>query len=129
MENRNIALGLHAKEKQARARQLRQEMTPAESRLWQRLRHNRLDGLHFRRQQVIDGFIADFYCHAAGLIIEVDGDVHANQSDYDALRDSLLAARGFHILRIPNIRIEQELETVLTEIQSLAKRRLMTVRE
>ncbi len=55
----------------ARARELRREMTPAEKVLWQELRGNKL-GLHFRRQQIIAGFIADFYCYAASLIIEVD---------------------------------------------------------
>ena len=47
-------------EKQALAAQMRREMTPSETRLWERLRANRLDGLSFRRQQVIGGFIANF---------------------------------------------------------------------
>ncbi|HCG30677.1 MAG TPA: restriction endonuclease, partial [Chloroflexi bacterium] len=59
-----------------RARELRQSMTPAEEWLWEALRGGRLDGLKFRRQQVIGGYIADFYCDAAGLVIEVDGPVH-----------------------------------------------------
>src|SRR5258707_1243130 len=52
------------------------KMTPAERRLWKALRRNALDGLHFRRQQVIEGYIADFYCDAAKLAIELDGAVH-----------------------------------------------------
>jgi very-short-patch-repair endonuclease len=60
------------KEKLERSRQLRREMTPAEKILWQELRGNKL-GVHFRRQQVIAGFIVDFYCHKAGLVIELDG--------------------------------------------------------
>src|SRR5258708_27853937 len=58
------------------AKQLRRKMTPAERRLWKALRRNALDGLHFRRQQVIEGYIADFYCDAAKLAIELDGAVH-----------------------------------------------------
>ena len=50
-------------------------MTPAEKILWQELRANKL-GVHFRRQQAIAGFIVDFYCHKAGLVVEVDGDIH-----------------------------------------------------
>ncbi|MHB8778456.1 MAG: endonuclease domain-containing protein [Anaerolineales bacterium] len=50
----------------------RRDMTPAEKILWQELRANKL-GVHFRRQQVITGFIVDFYCHKAGLVIELDG--------------------------------------------------------
>src|SRR5262245_30698047 len=55
---------------------LRHEMTPEEILLWSRLRANRLRGFHFRQQQFIHGFIADFYCHAAGVVVEVDGGVH-----------------------------------------------------
>ncbi len=53
-------------------------MTSAEKLLWQELRANKL-GVHFRRQQVIAGFIVDFYCHKADLIVEVDGETHDPQ--------------------------------------------------
>ena len=68
-------------EKLARAKALRREMTPQEATLWQRLRKNALNGLHFRRQQVVDGFILDFYCHRAALVLEVDGLSHEGQVD------------------------------------------------
>mgnify|MGYP001252608911 CR=1 FL=1 len=61
--------------KEARAKELRREMTPAEGKLWMGLRANRLEGFHFRRQQVIEPYIVDFYCHQAALVIEVDGGV------------------------------------------------------
>src|SRR6476469_9993306 len=80
------------REKFRQAETLRRTMTPAETMLWQHLRANRLQGYHFRRQQVIAAFIADFYCHAAGLVVEVDGGVHAAQVTYDAERDRVLAA-------------------------------------
>jgi very-short-patch-repair endonuclease len=104
------------REKFRQAETLRRTMTPAEAILWQHLRANRLQGYHFRRQQVIAGFIADFYCHAAGLVVEVDGAVHAAQVTYDAERDRVLAAHGLRILRIPNSEIEQNLPTVLAQI-------------
>ena len=63
------------KAKLERAKELRREMTPAEKLLWQQIRAKKL-GVRFRHQQVIQGFIVDFYCHRAGLIVEVDGDVH-----------------------------------------------------
>lgn len=97
-----IVMGHHAAAKRERVRKMRREMTPAEAILWKYLRTNQLDGLHFRRQQVIDGFIADFYCHAARLVIEVDGEVHDQQPDYDAERDRILTARGLRILRFTN---------------------------
>src|SRR5437868_6953197 len=66
----NVIVGQRVEEsKVARAKELRREMTPAEKAVWQRLRRNQLGGLHFRRQQVLYGFIADFYCHAAGLVV------------------------------------------------------------
>ncbi len=53
-------------------------MTHAETILWNEIRANKL-GVHFRRHQVIAGFIVDFYCHAANLVIEVDGEIHENK--------------------------------------------------
>ena len=62
--------------RQTRAKELRREMTPAEKILWKELKANKLNGLHFRRQQIVHGYFADFYCHQHQLIVEVDGDVH-----------------------------------------------------
>jgi very-short-patch-repair endonuclease len=109
-------------EKLQRARELRRELTPAERVLWSRLRAGRLDGLRFRRQQVIDGYIADFYCHAAPLVVEVDGPVHAEQSDYDAARDRALTARGLQILRLSNATITTDLPAALAEIRAAVGR-------
>jgi very-short-patch-repair endonuclease len=55
------------------ARRLRREMTRAEGLMWEQLRDRRLVGLKFRRQQIVDGFIADFYCDSARLVVEIDG--------------------------------------------------------
>ena len=120
MEDRRVVRGRHAPEKQEQARRMRREMTPAEAHLWQHLRAGRLGGLHFRRQQVIDGFIADFYCHAARLVVELDGEVHDDTAEYDGERDAILAARGLRVLRFPNARLEAELHTVLDEIETAA---------
>jgi len=98
------------------AQRMREQMTESERMLWERLRANRLHGFHFRCQQVIDGFIVDFYCHAAGLVVEVDGEVHQEQAEYDAERDRVLAARGLHVLRIHNEEIKQSLSSVLDRI-------------
>ena len=99
-----------------RAKELRQQMTKAEKLLWQRLRANRLNGLHFRRQQVIDGFIVDFYCHSAKLVIEVDGNIHQQQVEYDAERDKVLVSRGLRLLRLKNEDVQNDLEDVLAQI-------------
>ena len=96
-------------------------MTETEKRLWDRLRGNRIDGVHFRRQQIIDGFIVDFYCHAAGLVIEIDGEIHAHQATYDAQRDEVLKARGLQIIRISNEKIHTDIEGVVQMIRAHVK--------
>ena len=98
------------------AKELRQNMTPTERILWQLLRTNKLAGWHFRRQQIIDGFIVDFYCHAASLIVEVDGGIHETQKEQDAERDAHLVSRGFHVLRVTNYEVNHDIEGVLKKI-------------
>ena len=89
-------------DKLAIAKRLRREMTLAERVLWRALRRNAVDGFHFRRQQVIGGFIVDFYCDAAKLAIELDGSVHEEQGEYDESRDEAIARYGVRVLRISN---------------------------
>ena len=109
--------------KVALSKQLRQHMTPAEQRLWQVLRNHQLDDLHFRRQQVIDGFIVDFYCHATALVVEVDGNIHLQQVDYDYARDQVLSQRGLLILRLSNEAVLHNLSDCLTQIRTLCHAR------
>jgi len=114
---RNIVIGQNVdRAKVQRAKELRRQMTGEERILWQQLRTNRLEGFHFRRQQVIDGFIVDFYCHAAGLVVEVDGGVHEGQAEYDEERDRLLSARGLRVLRVENREVRENLPDVLARI-------------
>jgi very-short-patch-repair endonuclease len=96
-------------------------MTPAEARLWERLRAHRLNGLHFRRQQVIDGFVVDFYCSSARLIVELDCGVHDLQRDADEERDRILAARGLRVLRFRNEEVRAQLALVLRRIVEIAR--------
>lgn len=91
-------------------------MTPEEALLWQELRTNKLAGWHFRRQQAIDGFIVDFYCHAASLIVEVDGGIHETQKEHDAERDAHLISRGFRVLRVTNDEVKNDMQSVLNKI-------------
>jgi len=121
---KNIVIGqkIHSRTLEA-AKYLRTIQTPQEKKLWECLRSNRLDGLHFRRQQVIDHFIVDFYCHRAGLVIELDGSVHADpeQRAYDNERDQMIAQRGLRILRIQDSEIENSLEAVLKRIRAVCE--------
>jgi very-short-patch-repair endonuclease len=111
-------------EKQQSARQMRLEMTPAENALWQHLRGNQLRGLHFRRQQVIGGFIADFYCREARLVVECDGQVHHDRKEYDQERDQILATFHLSILRFSNAQVLSEMSWVLEAISQAAQERL-----
>ena len=96
-------------QKLQRAKELRREMTPAEKILWEELRANKL-GVHFRRQQVIQGFIVDFYCHRAGLVIEVDGDIHDLQQEEDERREKVLSALGLRVVRFRNDEVMSDAE-------------------
>ena len=119
MPIKNIIIGQRVtKGKVERSRELRRDMTPAEKTLWQELRANRL-GVHFRRQQIIAGFIVDFYCHKATLVIEVDGGIHDLQQEADALREKVLSKMGLTIVRFRNEEVIQDLPTVVVKIRSL----------
>lgn len=88
--------------KLARARQLRQAATSAEERAWDLLRGRRFHGWKFRRQQVICGFIVDFYCAEHRVALELDGPIHASRQEYDEARTSILEQRGVRVLRLRN---------------------------
>ena len=96
-------------------------MTATEWILWKYLRAGRLEGFHFRRQQIIDRFFVDFYCHAAALVIEVDGGIHTEHEAYDQERDQYLQSLGLRILRFTNTEVNHHIEDVLTSILEACK--------
>jgi len=102
------------------AQLLRENMTPAEKILWQYLRKSQLNGFKFGRQHPLKNFIADFYCHAAKLIIEVDGKIHTSRfaREYDDGRTFELEEFGIKVIRFNNDEIEKNIETVLEKIKS-----------
>lgn len=117
MPIRNIVRGQQiSTERLERAKEMRREMTPAEKILWKRLKANRLNGLHFRRQQIVHGYFADFLCHQHDLIVEVDGEIHELQKDYDAEREEYLVSLGYRIIRFKNEDVMKNLEGVLQRI-------------
>ena len=121
MPIKNIIPGQRvAKEKLERAREFRRDMTSTEAILWQELRGNKL-GIHFRRQQVIAGFIVDFYCHKAGLVIELDGSVHGGdeQKENDTERDKVLSEMGLRIVRFMNEDVIKDSPKILGRIREL----------
>ena len=93
------------------ARELRKKQTPAEEKFWKKVRGRRFLGKKFLRQNVIkhaeEGgresfFIADFYCRENRLIVEIDGDIHLTQVEYDQLRQEILEEMGYRVVRFTN---------------------------
>ena len=109
-----------------RARQLRGNQTDTERILWNRLRAHRLNGLRFRRQFPIGNFIADFCCKEYQLVIELDGEQHAEQRiiKYDDRRTQLIENRGYKVLRFWNNEVLTNMDGVLESIlDTVAQRR------
>ena len=101
------------------ARELRQQQTDAEAKLWNALRARRLAGLKFRRQHPYDRFVLDFFCVEHALAVELDGGIHAEpaQAARDAERTEFLKAHRIRVLRFKNDQVEREIEKVLKEIE------------
>lgn len=119
MEDLSQLAGCHRQIPEAlleRARQLRKSQTPPEAKLWTCLRGRRLNGAKFRRQHNIGQFIADFYCHQAQLVIELDGPIHNQLKARDTERDAWMRANGLNVLRFENDCVQNDLITVLEEI-------------
>jgi very-short-patch-repair endonuclease len=102
-----------------RAKELRQQQTPAEQLLWECLRDHQLLNKKFRRQHNLDRFIADFYCHEAKLVIELDGKIHETQADQDANRDEWMRSQGLTVLRFTNEAVFNSPDQVLEAIASV----------
>jgi very-short-patch-repair endonuclease len=106
-----------------RAEELRNNMTPAEELLWEYLKDNQWQ-LKFRRQHPILFYVADFYCHALKLVIELDGSIHDDQfvKAYDDAREVELKSLGLTILRFTNKEVFSNIEYVLNEIEKNIKK-------
>ncbi|MBB6052494.1 very-short-patch-repair endonuclease [Armatimonas rosea] len=107
-----------------RARILRCEMTDAEKRVWEALRRDQCDGLRFRRQEILDQYIADFYCPTLKLVVEIDGTSHdcPEAQRYDTERtQSLFEARGLRVIRLRN---EEVLKATPHQIRQAVRRKI-----
>jgi len=99
-----------------RARALRNNATPAEKKLWHYLRADIL-GVRFRRQFPLGVYFTDFACPTRKLVIELDGDNHAAQMDYDRQRTEYLQTQGYKVLRFANNDVIKNIEGVVTVIK------------
>jgi len=98
------------------ARKLRREITDAEKKLWVRLRDRQLCGAKFRRQHPIGPFITDFCCVERGLVVELDGGHHAEQSEADRRRTAFIERQGYRVLRFWDNEVLSDVEAVLERI-------------
>lgn len=103
----------------AKAKELRNNQTPAEKKLWQHINKGQIQGYKFRRQHPINFFIADFYCHELKLVIEVDGEYHEDkkQSEHDSNRTAEIERLGIKVLRFYNHQVLTDIEKVINTIK------------
>ena len=99
------------------AKSLRRNLTDAEQKLWYYLRAHRFIGRKFKRQKPIGHYVVDFVCLEEKLVIELDGGQHAENLEYDHVRDSWLRSEGYTVLRFWNNELMNEMESVLERIR------------
>jgi very-short-patch-repair endonuclease len=101
-----------------RAKRLRRDVTSAERKLWLKLRELPIGASHFRRQATIGPYFVDFACHAARLVIELDGGHHGDgaQAKRDKKRDEFLRVNGYRVLRFWNTEMLENVDGVLSVI-------------
>lgn len=102
------------------ARNLRRNKTDAEALLWSRRRNRQLENAKFRFQAPFDDYVADFLCHSASLIIELDGSQHADSAQ-DMNRDAVMEIAGYRVIRFWNTEVFENLEGVLEEIRQAVR--------
>jgi very-short-patch-repair endonuclease len=97
-------------------------MTPAETLLWRYIKAHRIDGMGFRRQMPMARYVADFVCHSARLIVELDGESHdfASSQRNDRQRDAWFKSQGYRVLRFTNDDVRRNLEGVIQVIREAA---------
>jgi very-short-patch-repair endonuclease len=105
------------------AKYLRKEQTAAEEILWQNLRNRKVGNLKFRRQHAFENYVLDFYCHEIKLAIEADGSIHNEPYNkaYDTARTTRLNEYGINVLRFTNDEIENNIVTVINNINEWVK--------
>ena len=107
----------------ARSRELRQNATPAERRLWARLRARQVTGVRFNRQFPIGPFICDFVSRGANLIIEVDGGQHEANAEADRRRAAYLKSEGYRVIRFWNNDVLENTDGVVEVIERVLRDR------
>jgi len=123
-----MELIMHISNSTQRSRDLRKTPTNAEAYLWKVIRRKQISRLKFTRQKPISYtydnqtrlFICDFYCSNPKLVIEVDGEIHNSQEEYDKIKDEILNSMGINVLRFTNSEVLSNIGYVINRIKELA---------
>ena len=107
-----------------KARHLRNRMTHEEILLWEKLKKKQVLNLRFRRQHPINTYIADFYCHTAKLVVELDGKIHLKSKEYDKERTKIIEDFGIKVIRFTNEDVKRNIKNVVLEIEEILMKRL-----
>jgi len=99
-----------------RAKQMRHEPVQAEKLFWSEIRNRKLGGFKFKRQVPLGPYIVDFVCLDENVIVELDGPLHNDRTQYDANRDALLRELGYRVLRFANDDVGGDFAGVLATI-------------
>ena len=103
------------------AREFRKLPTKSEKLLWKLLRNRAFCDLKFRRQHVIEGYVIDFYCAELNLAVEVDGEIHRDNTEQDFFRQSVIEKQGVIFFRATSENVENNSESVLHNLRSFIK--------
>ncbi|CAH1650436.1 putative Ribonuclease P [Hyphomicrobiales bacterium] len=103
------------------ARKLRRQATKPEDILWELVRNRRINGLKFRRQAPLLAYTVDFLCFERKLAIEIDGNQHLADRDYDAARSVEIESHGFVLIRFRNEEVLNDRDAVVAKIRAAAE--------
>jgi len=107
---------------------LKENPTQAEKLIWEYLR-NKKTGYKIRRQHVIDNFITDFVCLPKKVVIEIDGEIHLQQREYDALRTNTLNEKGYKVIRFTNAEVIANPAFVASKIKEVLDNRKTYIKD
>jgi len=107
-------------------RRFRKNQTKAEKAFWKVVRNRQINGykvlrqypIKFEWEDKIRFFIADFYCHKAKLVIEIDGGIHETQKEYDMMREQIINLLGFRVIRFSNEEVLHQSNDVLEKMKN-----------
>jgi threonyl-tRNA synthetase len=106
-----------------RAKEMAKKMTKAEKSVWFDILGSEKTGFKWVKQKVIDNYILDFYCHTLGLVVEIDGDSHAERQEYDKIRTNLLESYGLKVVRFTNQEVFENIAGVSSKLKEIIELR------